>query len=89
MEQWQKKEPMVGTFEATSDFSGWLEELKKSSITEIDVIGLCDRKTGEKREFIAFDRVLESIEKQKNEYGTHDGRLVADLIKMQVLSYRG
>lgn len=62
MNHWENMKPISGTFEATGDFTDWLNELKKSSIVEIDIIGLHDKTTGEKREFVAFDKVLEMID---------------------------
>lgn len=62
MNRWENMEEISCTFNATSDFTDWLNELKVNSIADLDVVGLHDKTTGERREFIAVDKVLELLD---------------------------
>lgn len=57
---------LCGTFDSAKASEAWsnLFPDQPQSIHDICVIGLNDKTTGEKREFVAIDRVLEIIDKQ-------------------------
>ena len=59
---------LTGTFDESNhpDWSKLFPDSPKS-IHDIDVIGLCDKTTGEKHEFVSLDRVLEIIDQAKIE----------------------
>lgn len=88
MIEWESVEPISVTFEASDGFADWLNALKKMSITELDVVGLHDRATGVKREFVAIDRVLKIIEQMKAENNETNGEPIRTHFEIEYNDFR-